>query len=80
MPLNNTKAQVKKKERKLKLLGPDVFRWGGDLAREGVGPKSSVCPSKLTKTKLFAGTTQDFCMDIPGRATCLRTECLCSIL
>ena len=29
----------KKKEHKLKLLGPDIFRWGDRLPREGVGAK-----------------------------------------
>ena len=28
------------KEHKLKLLGPDIFLWGGDLPREGVGAKN----------------------------------------
>ena len=30
---------VEKQENKLKLFGPDIFRWGGDLLREGVGAK-----------------------------------------
>ena len=29
----------KKKEHKPKLLGPDIFWWGGGLPREGVGAK-----------------------------------------
>ena len=29
----------KKKEHKLKLLGPDIFQWGGGLPCEGVGVK-----------------------------------------
>ena len=36
-----------------KLLGPDILRWGGGLPREGVGPKSSVCPPKPRENKLF---------------------------
>ena len=30
----------KKKEPKPKLLGPDIFGWGGGLPREGVGAKN----------------------------------------
>ena len=32
-------ASRKKKEPKPKLLGPDIFGWGGGLPREGVGAK-----------------------------------------
>ena len=42
----------KKKEPKPKVFDPDIFGWGGGLPREGVGPKSSVRPSK-PETKLF---------------------------
>ena len=48
---------------------PDIFRWGGGLPREGVGgPKSSVCPSKPGKLKLFWRDIPGFCRDIPGAA------------
>ena len=33
------KRSGKKKEHKLKVLGPDLFRWGGCLPREGEGAK-----------------------------------------
>ena len=36
---SNASKSGKKKEHKLKLLGPDIFRWGGGLPREGVGAK-----------------------------------------
>ena len=50
----------KKKEPKPKLFGPDIFGWGGGLPREGVGPKSLVCPSKSRQTKLSGRTSRDF--------------------
>ena len=43
----------KKKEHKPKLLSPDVFRWGGGLPREGLGAKTSVCPSKPREPNFF---------------------------
>ena len=39
---------------------------GTGRPRERVGiSKSSVCPSKLSKTRLLGGTSEDFCRDIP---------------
>ena len=37
--LGAVKLSDKKKEHKSKLLGPDIFRWGGGLPREGMGAK-----------------------------------------
>ena len=55
-----------KNEPKPKLLSPDIFRWGRGLPREGVGPKSSVCPSKPGKSNFFGGISRDFA----GKSLC----------
>ena len=39
MFVRGSSSTGKKKEHKLKLFGPDIFRCGGDLPREGVGAK-----------------------------------------
>ena len=44
---------VEKTEHRPKLLGPDILWCGGGLPREGVGPMSSVCPSKPTEKTNF---------------------------
>ena len=54
------KNSGKKKEHKPKLLGPDIFQWGGGLPLEGVGPKSSVRASKPGKSNFLGGTSRDF--------------------
>ena len=69
-----------KKEPKPKLFGPDIFGWGGGLPREGVGPKSSVCPSKPRETKLFGGISRDFAGISWKCPKSLREKGLCSIL
>ena len=38
----------------------------GVFHMKGLEPKSSVCPSKLRKTKPFGGISRHFCWDIPG--------------
>ena len=45
---------------------------------KGWGPKSSVCPSKPRKTKLFGGISRDFCWDIPGTPENVEKKRLCS--
>ena len=40
-------------EHKLKLLGPDIFRWGGGLPREGVGAKKFGTSLETRETKLL---------------------------
>ena len=45
-PLGIAKTSGKKKEPKPKLSGPDIFPWDGGIPCEGLGAKSSVCPSK----------------------------------
>ena len=49
------RVQARKKEHKLKLLGPDIFRWSGGFPHEGVGAKSSASPSKFRKTNFSVG-------------------------
>ena len=48
-----------KNEHKLKLLGPDVFWWGGGLPREGMGAKKFGMSLETREAKLFW-------RDIPG--------------
>ena len=55
----------KKKEPKPKLLGPDIFGWGGDLQREGVGAEKFGMCLETRKTKLFWWHIPGFCRDIP---------------
>ena len=55
---------TKKKEPKPKLLSPDIFRWGRGLPHEGMGAKSSVCPSKPGKSNFSDGIPRDFFLAI----------------
>ena len=48
------------KEHKPKVLGPDIFRWGGVLPREGVGAKKFGMFLETQKTKLLGGISRDF--------------------
>ena len=48
-----------KRGHNLKLLGPDIVQWGGDLPRAGVVVKSSECPSTPRE--------DTFWRDIPGK-------------
>ena len=57
--INTDSLLRQEKEHKLKLLGPDVFRRGGGLARERVGAK------KFGMSFEVQGN-QTFCLDIPG--------------
>ena len=65
----------KKKEPKPKLVGPDIFGWGGGLPREGVGAKKLGMSLEAQQTKLFGGISRDFWL-----LEKLRREHLCSIL
>ena len=57
----------KEKEHKLKLLDPDIFRWGGSLPRGGVGAKKfGKSLEAQERDKLFGGISRDFGWDIPG--------------
>ena len=50
---------ARKEEHKPKLLSPDIFRWGRDLPREGVGAKKFGMSLETREIKLFG-------RDIPG--------------
>ena len=67
-----------KKEPKPKLLSPDIFRCGRGLPHEGVGPKSSACPSKPGKSNSFGGIPRDFARISRRRPKSLRKNSLCS--
>ena len=54
------------KEHKPKLLGPDIFRWGKGLAREGVGAKKFDMSLETREIKLFWRDIPGFCSDIPA--------------
>ena len=54
-----------KKERKPKLFGPDIFRWGGGLPREGVGAKKFDMSLETREIKLLWRDIPGFCRDIP---------------
>ena len=58
----------KKKEPKPKLFGPDFFRWGRGLRREGVGAKKFGMSFETQETQLFGQDIPGFCRDIPGFA------------
>ena len=48
-----------------KLLGPDIFWWGGGLPREGVGAKKFGMSLETQGIKLFWRDIPGFCRDIP---------------
>ena len=54
-----------KKEPKPKLFGPDIFRWGRGLPREGVGAKIFGMSLETREIKLFGRDIPGFCRDIP---------------
>ena len=56
----------KKKEPKPKLLVRIPSGGVGVFHVKGWGPKSSVCPSNPSETKIFGRMSRDFCRDIPG--------------
>ena len=68
------------KEHKPKLLGPDVFRWGGGLPREGVGAKKFGMPLETREIKLLGGISRDFAGISRRCPKSLRKQSLCSIL
>ena len=63
-----------KKELKPKLLGPDIFQWGGALPHEWVGAKSSVCPRNPGKPNFWAGYSGIFAGISRGRPKSLRKK------
>ena len=56
----------KKKEHRPKLLGPDIFWWGGGLPRERVGAKKFGMSLETQETKFSGGMSRDFGRDNPG--------------
>ena len=59
----------RKNEPKPKLLGADIFRWGGGLPREGVGAKKFGMSFATQGNQTFlGGISRDFqfCRNIPG--------------
>ena len=59
----------KKKERKPKLFGPDIFvGWGGGLPREGVGAKKFGMSFEAQGIQTFSRDIPGFCQDIPANA------------
>ena len=69
-----------KKEPKPKLFGPDIFRWGRELPREGVGAKKFGMSLETREIKFFWRDIPGFCRDIPGCPQSLKNKSLCSIL
>ena len=58
------KNQAREKEHKL--LGPDIFRWGRGLPREGVGAKKFGMSFESQGNQTSGrGFSLDFCRDIP---------------
>ena len=52
----NLPESGQKKEHKTKnFLGPDIFRWGGGLPREGVGAKKFRMSLETREIKLLGG-------------------------
>ena len=64
----------KKKEHKPKLLGPDIFRWGGGFYVKGWGPKKFDMSLETRETKLFGRDIPGFCWDIPAVPESLREK------
>ena len=57
----------RKKEHTLKLLGPDILRWGGGFPREGVGVKKfDLSLEAQGSPKKFGGISRVFCRYISG--------------
>ena len=67
-------SQAKKKEHKPKLLGPDIFRWGGGLPREGVGAKKFGTSLETHAKRTFRRDIPGFCRDIPGAPEKFRVQ------
>ena len=58
----------KKKEPKSKLLGPDIFGWGGGLPREGVGAKKFAMSFEAQGNQTFRWDIPGFLPGYPGGA------------
>ena len=58
----------KKKGPKPKLFGPDIFRWGGGLPREGVGNKKFGMSCEAPGNQTFWQDIMGFLPGYPGNA------------
>ena len=56
----------KQKEPKPKLFGPDIFRWGVSLPREGVGAKRFGMSFETQENNFLGRISRDFWPDMPG--------------
>ena len=68
------------KEPKPKLVGSDIFRWGGGLPREGVGAEKFGMSLETREIKLFGRDIPGFCRDIPEVPEKFEKKSLCSII
>ena len=59
-------AAGKKKEHKLKLLGPDILRWGGVIPREGMGVKKFGLSLEAQGNKVCGGISRNLGWDVLG--------------
>ena len=57
---------AQRKERKPRLLSPDIFLWGRGLPREGVGATKFGMCLKTREIKLSERDIPGFCWDIPA--------------
>ena len=71
-PNLSSHSSGKKKEPKPKLLGPEIFGWGGGLPHEGVGAKKFSMSLETREIKLFWRDIPRFCRDIPGSPKSLK--------
>ena len=69
----------KKKEPKPKLCGPDIFRWGRGLLREGVGAKKFGMSFETQGSQTFWRDIRDICWDIPAVPERFEKKSSCSI-
>ena len=60
-----------------KLFGPDIFRWGGDLPREGAGAKKFGMPLETQENKFFG---RGVLVSFGGISGSAQKNLLCSIL
>ena len=68
------------KELKPKLLGLDIFMWGGGLPCEGVGAKKFGMSFEAQGNQTFWRDIPGFCRDIPEVPEKFEKKNMCSIL
>ena len=72
-----TNCSGKKKEPKPKLFGPDIFGWGGGLAREGVGAKKFGMSFETHGNQIFLAGHPRILPGKPGGARKVRGKKVC---